>query len=235
MSTAQSTEQSIWHEDRLLIDGELVAAENGKTYETISPSTEEVLGTAADASIADTRRAIAAARRAFDTTDWSRDPAFRARCLHQLHQALLDNVENLRPILVHEVGAPVSSTSGPQLEMPIDIIGWYADLLDTYEFTEDLGNREAFGMVSHRWVEKEAAGVVAAIIAYNYPVQLALAKLGPALAAGCTVVLKGAPGHAVGLARARQADRREHRHPRRRRQRAHLVGQRGRRRVDDQP
>jgi aldehyde dehydrogenase (NAD+) len=187
MSTA------LWHEERLLIDGELVAAENGKTYENISPSTEEVLGVAADASIADVQRAIAAARRAFDTTEWSRDPEFRAHCLHQLYRALSDNVENLRPILVHEVGAPVSSTSGPQLEMPIDIIGYYADLLKTYEFTEDLGNRDAFGMTSHRWVEKEAAGVVSAIVAYNYPVQLALAKLGPALAAGCTVVLKGAP------------------------------------------
>ena len=68
------------------------------------------------------------------------------------------------------MGAPVSSTSGPQLEMPIDIIGYYADLLKTYEFTEDLGNRDAFGMTSHRWVEKEAAGVVSAIVAYNYPV-----------------------------------------------------------------
>ncbi len=184
---------TLWHEDRLLIDGELVAAEGGKTYETISPSTEEVLGTAADASIADTHRAIAAARHAFDTTEWSRDPKFRAHCLRQFHQALVDNVENLRPILVHEVGAPVSTTNGPQLDMPIEIIRYYADLLDTYEFSEDLGNREAFGLQSHRWVEKEAAGVVSAIIAYNYPVQLALAKLGPALAAGCTVVLKGAP------------------------------------------
>ncbi len=184
---------TLWHEDRLLIDGELVAAEGGKTYETISPSTEEVLGTAADASIADTHRAIAAARRAFDTTEWSRDPGFRAHCLRQLHQALLDNVENFRPILVHEVGAPVAITSGPQLEMPIEIVGWYAELLESYQFTEDLGNREAFGLMSHRWVEKEAAGVVAAIIAYNYPVQLALAKLAPALAAGCTVILKGAP------------------------------------------
>ena len=59
--------------------------------------------------------------------------------------------------------------------------------------TEDLGNIESRGMQHHRWVEKEAAGVVAAIIAYNYPNQLALAKLAPALAAGCTVVLKGAP------------------------------------------
>ena len=174
---------SLWHEDKLLIDGELVAAENGKTYETISPSTEEVLGTAADASIADTRRAIAAARRAFDTTNWSRDPAFRQHCLRQFHQALLDNADKLRPILVHEVGAPVASTSGPQLDMPIEIVGWYAELLESYEFTEDLGDREAFGLNSHRWVEKEAAGVVSAIIAYNYPVQLALAKLAPALAA----------------------------------------------------
>ena len=59
--------------------------------------------------------------------------------------------------------------------------------------TEDLGNIESRGMQHHRWVEKEAAGVVAAIIAYNYPNQLALAKLAPALAAGCTVVLKAAP------------------------------------------
>ena len=70
---------------------------------------------------------------------------------------------------------------------------YYADLLKTYPLTEDLGNSESRGMQHHRWVEKEAAGVVAAIIAYNYPNQLALAKLAPALAAGCTVVLKGAP------------------------------------------
>ena len=70
---------------------------------------------------------------------------------------------------------------------------YYADLLKTYPMTEDLGNIESRGMQHHRWVEKEAAGVVAAIIAYNYPNQLALAKLAPALAAGCTVVLKAAP------------------------------------------
>jgi aldehyde dehydrogenase (NAD+) len=87
----------------------------------------------------------------------------------------------------------VSSTSGPQLDGPIEIVRWYADLLEGYDFSEDLGEREAFGTQNHRWIEKEAAGVVSAIVAYNYPVQLALAKLAPALAAGCTVVLKGAP------------------------------------------
>ena len=184
---------TIWHEDQLLIDGELVAAEGGRTYETINPATEEVLGTSADATVGDARRSIDAAKRAFDTTEWSRDQAFRVQCLRQLHTALLDNADQLRDILVQEVGAPVSSTSGPQLDGPIEIVRWYADLLEGYDFSEDLGEREAFGTQNHRWIEKEAAGVVSAIVAYNYPVQLALAKLAPALAAGCTVVLKGAP------------------------------------------
>jgi aldehyde dehydrogenase (NAD+) len=182
-----------WHEEHLLIDGELVPAAAGKAYETISPSTEAVLGEAADASVDDARRAIAAARRAFDATAWSRDRALRTRGLRQLDEALRANVEALREIIVHEVGAPVSSTSGPQLEAPIDVVSWYADLVERYDWVEDLGERDTFAGRHHRWIEKEAAGVVSAITAYNYPIQLALAKLAPALAAGCTVVLKGAP------------------------------------------
>jgi len=177
----------------LLIDGKLMPAEGGATYENVNPATEEVLGVAADATLDDARRAITAARRAFDSTDWSRDHAFRVRCLRQLHQALLDNFEPLSQILVQEVGAPVSSMSGPQLAGPTDVVGWYADLLEGYDFVEDLGERDTFAGRHHRWIEKEAAGVVGAIAAYNYPIQLALAKLAPSLAAGCTVVLKGAP------------------------------------------
>ena len=184
---------TIWHEERLLIDGELVPAAGGANYETIDPATEAVLGTAADATVDDAARAIVAARRAFDATDWSRDHAFRVRCLRQLHAALQDNFDHMREIIVREVGAPVSSTNGPQLGGPIDVVGWYADLLEGYDFVEDLGERDTFAGRHHRWIEKEAAGVVAAIAAYNYPIQLALAKLAPALAAGCTVVLKGAP------------------------------------------
>lgn len=184
---------TIWHEDRLLVDGELVPAEHGAAYENIAPATEEVLGTAADASVGDTQRAITSARRAFDTTDWSRDRELRVRCLRQLHQALVDNFDNLSQILVNEVGAPVSGMTGPQLAGPTDVVAWYADLLEGYEFGEDLGERDTFAGRHHRWVEKEAGGVVGAITAYNYPVQLSLAKLAPALAAGCTVVLKAAP------------------------------------------
>ena len=153
-----------------------------------------MLGVAADATVDDARRAIAAARRAFDTTEWSRDHAFRVRCLRQLHQALRrQRRRRCARSSCSEVGAPVSSTSGPQLAGPTDVVGWYADLLEGYEFVEDLGERDTFAGRHHRWIEKEAAGVVGAIAAYNYPIQLALAKLAPALAAGCTVVLKGAP------------------------------------------
>jgi aldehyde dehydrogenase (NAD+) len=175
----------------LLIDGRLKGGE--QSFPSYNPATGELIGYAVEATVADAQEAIAAARRAFDTTAWATDVELRRRCLNQLHQALTEHVEELRDLTVAEVGAPVMLTRGAQLEEPIGIVRYYADLLETYEWTEDLGNKENRGQQHHRWVEKEAAGVVAAIVAYNYPTQLALAKLAPALAAGCTVVLKGAP------------------------------------------
>ncbi|MFZ0834527.1 MAG: aldehyde dehydrogenase family protein [Mycobacterium sp.] len=175
----------------LLIDGRLVTTE--RTFPSYNPATGALLGHAPDASVADAEAAIAAARRAFDTTDWSTNVELRIRCLEQLHRALVEHRDELAALTIAEVGATQMLCAGPQLDQPIEIVGYYAELLKTYSFTEDLGNVESRGMQHHRWVEKEAAGVVAAIIAYNYPNQLALAKLPPALAAGCTVVLKGAP------------------------------------------
>ncbi|MGW0173676.1 aldehyde dehydrogenase family protein [Rhodococcus sp. NPDC003322] len=176
---------------RLLIDGQLVNAE--RTFESINPATGDVLGHAPDAGTAEAEAAIAAARRAFDTTTWATDVAFRVECLDQLHQALLDHAEELRELTIAEVGATRMLTLGNQLDAPIGIVRYYADLLRAYPLTEELGEIEVRGAQHRRWVEKEAAGVVAAIVAYNYPNQLALAKLAPALAAGCTVVLKAAP------------------------------------------
>ncbi|MDT5087399.1 MAG: aldehyde dehydrogenase [Mycobacterium sp.] len=176
---------------RLLIDGQLVTT--GRVFASVNPATGEVIGHAPEAGIDEAQQAIAAARRAFDATAWSTDTAFRVRCLEQLHQALLDHAEELRELTIAEVGATRALTHGAQLDEPIKIVRYYADLLRDYSMTEDLGEIESRGMRHRRWVEKEAAGVVGAIIAYNYPNQLALAKLPPALAAGCTVILKGAP------------------------------------------
>ena len=184
----------MWHERQLLIDGDLVDATAGAVFPTINPATEEVLGTAADAGPEDATAAVAAARLAFDTTDWARDHAFRAHCLRQLHEALTFRIEEMRSITVAEAGAPVLLTrGGPQLEAPVEMVRWHADLLDSYDWIEDLGVAESVYGSHRRWIEREAAGVVAAITPYNFPTQINLAKLAPALAAGCTVVLKGAP------------------------------------------
>lgn len=176
---------------KLLIGGEL--RETPRTFPSVNPATGEVFGYAPDATVADAQAAVTAARQAFDHTDWSTNTEFRIRCLEQLHQALVEHRDELAALTTTEVGATAALCAGAQLDGPIDIVRYYAELLKTYPLTEDLGNIESRGMQHHRWVEKEAGGVVAAIIAYNYPNQLALAKLAPALAAGCTVVLKSAP------------------------------------------
>ncbi|MGD0554424.1 MAG: aldehyde dehydrogenase family protein [Streptosporangiaceae bacterium] len=176
---------------RMLIDGELVTTE--RTFPSVNPTTGAVIGYAPDATAVDAEAAVKAARHAFDTSGWATDVKLRTHCLNQLYQALTDHKEELRELTIAEVGAPRMLTHGPQLDQPIEIVRYYADLLPSYSLTEELGEIEVRGQQHRRWVEKEAAGVVAAIIPYNYPTQIGLAKLAPALAAGCTVVLKGAP------------------------------------------
>ncbi|MGI5416179.1 aldehyde dehydrogenase [Actinomadura luteofluorescens] len=174
------------------MDGRLVPGAGG-AFETINPATEEVLGTAADASADDMDRAIAAARRAFDETGWATDRAFRARCLRQLREGLRRRADELRELTIQEVGAPRFLTFGAQLDAPVDDLAWFADLVEDYAWERDLGRAEPMGMPSHRRVVREAVGVVGAITPWNFPHQINLAKLGPALAAGNTVVLKPAP------------------------------------------
>ncbi|WP_039808809.1 aldehyde dehydrogenase family protein, partial [Nocardia otitidiscaviarum] len=177
---------------QLLIGGKLLPGGAG-VFTTVNPATEEALGSAANADSADMDAAIAAARTAFDTTDWSRDHAFRARCLRQLRDALRGHIEELREITIAEAGAPRMLTSGPQLEGPVGDLGYFADLAETYAWETDLGVAEPMGIKSARRVRREPIGVVGAITPWNFPHQINFAKLGPALAAGTTVVLKPAP------------------------------------------
>src|SRR3954447_25555935 len=179
-------------QSQLLIDGKLVAGSAG-TFPTVNPATEEVLGVAADASREDMGRAIEAARRAFDETDWSTDVALRVRGIRQLQEVLTNHVEELREITIAEVGAPVMLTSMAQLEGPIADLSFCADTAESYQWTTDAGVASPMGIKTHRAIAKEAVGVVGAITPWNFPHQINLAKLGPALAAGCTVVLKAAP------------------------------------------
>jgi len=180
-------------EERMLVDGVLRPARSGTVFETINPATGEVLGVVADGDAADMDQAIAAARTAFDTTDWSTDVARRVAGIRQLQQAFERNADQIRAMTVAETGSPLSLTYSAQLDAPVGSLGWVADLAESYEWETDLGNAEPLGIPSHRWVRREATGVVGAITPWNVPHQINLAKLGPALAAGNTVVLKPAP------------------------------------------
>jgi aldehyde dehydrogenase (NAD+) len=190
---ATETRPEVGGEPRLLIDGRLVEAGGGKTFANIDPATEKSLGDTADGTTADMARAIAAARRAFDETTWASDHAFRRRCLEQLHGALEAHKEELRAIVVAEVGSPLMLTYIMQVDGPIDDLAYWAARPDQYEYEHWLPVREVFGQPQRRLIRREPIGVVGAITPWNFPLYLNLAKLGPALAAGNTVVLKPAP------------------------------------------
>lgn len=181
-------------EFKMLIDGALVAGAGG-SFANVDPATEQVLGETSDATAEDMRRAIAAARRAFDTTTWATDGELRKRCLLQLQAALEDEREEIRGELVAEVGCPVLLTYGPQLDAPLsEALTWPAEMIDRFEWRRSLGPKDPFGMgVADREVWKEPIGVVGIIVPWNFPVEIILNKLGPALAMGNSVVVKPAP------------------------------------------
>ncbi|MSZ77836.1 MAG: aldehyde dehydrogenase family protein, partial [Actinobacteria bacterium] len=176
-----------------LIDGKLVPGGSGATYPILNPANGAEIGQAPDGTAADVDAAIAAARRAFDETDWSTDVELRVRCLRQLHQALLDNADDFRALTRAEVGMPDFMMGAAGFDMPVAGLEWVADLAESYEYETDLGVAAPMGIKSRRTVRREAVGVVAAITPWNVPNQINLAKIAPALAAGCTVVLKPAP------------------------------------------
>lgn len=175
------------------IDGKLGPASDGVTYPILNPATGAVIGHAPDSTSADVEAAIAAARRAFDETDWSTNLPLRLRALRQLHQALVDHGDELRELTTAEVGAPAFFVAGPQFDTPVESLSWTIDLAERYEWETDLGVGLTMGISSRRTLRREAVGVVAAITPWNFPTQINLAKIGPALAAGNTVILKPAP------------------------------------------
>jgi aldehyde dehydrogenase (NAD+) len=178
----------------MLIDGELVEAASGKRFENVNPATEEVLGEVADASADEMRRAIAAARRAFDESGWATDRGLRRRCLEQLHDAIDAEREELREELIAEAGAPRALTYGPQLDMALeDGLRWPAKMIDEFQWERSLAEGEMMGAKSERAVWKEPVGVVGSIVPWNYPFEVTINKVGQVLATGNTTILKPAP------------------------------------------
>ena len=181
---------------RMLIDGKLVDAEGGKTFANVNPATEDVIGQIPDGSRADMVRAVAAARRVFDTTDWGTNHAFRKHCIMQLQAGLVAEQEELRLELVSEVGCPMLITYGPQLDAPLrEALVWPAEQIDNYPWSRSIGSKDAMGVgyLTEREVWKEPVGVIGVIVPWNFPIEIILNKLGPILAMGNTVVMKPAP------------------------------------------
>jgi aldehyde dehydrogenase (NAD+) len=178
---------------RQLVGGVLGQGADGSSYPILNPATGQEIGRAPDSGAADLDAAISAARWAFDSTPWSTDPDLRVRCLRQLHAALVEAGEAMRSLTTAEVGAPAFFTTGPQYDAPVEALRWVTDLAESYEWERDLGTGVTMGIRSRRVLRREPVGVVAAVTPWNFPNQINLAKVGPALAAGNTVVLKAAP------------------------------------------
>jgi len=192
--TDQYSPESFKPESRMLIDGALVPSSTGATFANVNPATEEVLGQVADGSRQDMQRAIAAARRAFDESDWSTNHELRKRCLLQLQAAIEEEREAFRAELVAEVGTPVALTYSAQLDLPLaDAFSWPARMIDEFTWVRELPDNDSPAGPSHRAVRKEPIGVVGAIIPWNFPFEVTANKLGPILAVGNTVIIKPAP------------------------------------------
>src|SRR5438477_8893680 len=182
-------------EVRMLIDGELVEADSGKRFDNINPANEEVLGEVADASATEMQRAMTAARRAFDDTDWSTNHALRKRCLEQLQEALEAGREELREQLILEVGCPRMTTRGPQLDGPMEnALRYPAKLIEEFPWETEMPDGPGQqGEPNRRRIWREPVGVVGAIVPWNFPFEVSINKLAQALATGNTVILKPAP------------------------------------------
>lgn len=191
MTTAETETGVLAGDERMLIDGELQLTGSGATFDVIHPASEQVAGQATDGTFEDMARAVGAARRAFDETDWSRDLEFRYHCLIQLHEALERNKERLRRVLITEVGCPTSVT-GSQIESPIEEVKHWAEHGRTFDYLVDNGVHETALGPARRKIHYEPVGVVGAITPWNVPFYLNIAETVPALMAGNTVVLKPA-------------------------------------------
>ena len=178
---------------KLTIDGVLRDAQGGKTIDVISPWTGQPVGKAADASAADVEEAIAAARRAFDTTDWSTNVEKRVDLVTKLRALFEANRERLSDLARDEAGAAMGAVGRAHVDMALD--GWddYLRLFPQLKWDKDYGGRTGYGFETQRKAVYEPVGVVGAITPWNVPLYVNVGKVVAALLAGCTVILKPAP------------------------------------------
>jgi aldehyde dehydrogenase (NAD+) len=180
-------------EAKLYIDGVMRSAAGGKTYDNIGPWTGQVVGKAADASAEDVNAAIAAARRAFDETDWSTRHSYRYELLTKYRDLLFANRDKLVEIVRHEVGSALGAAHSAQVAGALEGATGLIEAFPSVKWEEDRGRRRQYGADSDRLVVYESIGVAGAITPWNVPLYVNIGKVVAGLLAGCTMVLKPAP------------------------------------------
>jgi len=180
----------IAHPDRFFIGGDWVAPSSDSTIDVITPSTEELYVTVAEAQQSDVERAVSAAREAFDKGPWPRmSHAERAGYLREISKRLAARSADVSSIWTSEMGI-TSSLGGMMAGSVGGTYDYYASLADSFAF-EERHVPQGGGNVG--LLVREPVGVVAAIIPWNGPILLIAVKIAPALLAGCTIVLKASP------------------------------------------
>ena len=181
---------------KLLIDGNWVEAVSGRTFETFDPATEQSLGSVAHGEAVDVDLAVAAARRCFDDqrSDWRRmTPSERGRIIHRIGDLILEHADELAMLETLDNGKPLAIAKAADVTLAADLFhymsGWATKIEGN---TVPISALTAPGSEFLAYTRKEPVGVVGQIIPWNFPLLMAAWKLGPALAAGVTVVLKPA-------------------------------------------
>ena len=166
--------------DKIYINGRWIPSLSSRTLAVINAATEETMGQVPDGTAADVAAAVAAARDAFDA--WATTPVeTRAGYLEKISAGLTARTDEIARSITGEVGMPLKMSQRIQAGLPPLVMASYAKLVREYQFEEKIGN----SLVVH-----EPVGVVGCITPWNYPLHQVVAKVAPALAAGCTVVLK---------------------------------------------
>jgi len=194
METAMNTPPIDWHaraaqqgyDGRAVIGGRRVAAQDGETFDCVSPLNGRVLTTVARGRQAEVDAAVASARAAFDTGRWAgQPPAARKRVLLRFAEKILAARDELALIETMDMGKPVQYSQTVDVPSTARCIAWYAEAIDKVYDEIAPTPRTALALIT-----REPTGVIGAIVPWNYPMITSAWKLGPALAAGNSVVLK---------------------------------------------
>ncbi len=176
------------HQTQCFIGGQWVPSQSGKTFDTINPATEEPICQVAEGDAADVDLAVSAARNAFETGPWSKmDARDRGALMNKWADLIAEELDDLAALESLDNGKPISDAKAADLPLTIDCLRYYAGWADKIH-----GKTIPIRGNYFTYLRREPVGVAGQIIPWNFPLLMAAWKFGPALAAGCTVVMKPA-------------------------------------------